>query len=206
MTFFAKNAGTAEWHADRLHVGRGAASSSGKVGAFRERVAADQPPDGAVRHRPTTDAAPARRWRRRRALPDLPADQGRRLLGPPAGGHLRPAPCSTTCPSCCREPCATRTTWSTRARASTGSTRPDDYGQVDRAPSGASASRRRWSPSSCWRRRRRRACASSAPRPATGGAAALLGGLRRPAALRAHRRASARSARRSRPTSRSPTR
>ena len=65
----------------------------GQVSTFRGAVAADQPADGAVRRRRRRRRATARRPRStRRLLPDLPADQGRRVLGPPAGGRRSPAP------------------------------------------------------------------------------------------------------------------
>ena len=55
------------------------------------RVAADQPPHGAVRGR-VQRGGRGRRHRRqlRRPLPDLPADQGRGVLGHPARHQLRP--------------------------------------------------------------------------------------------------------------------
>ena len=90
MTFFAKNQGTAGWHARRLGVGP--PRRLRRAGQhLPRRVAADQPEDGAVRYRQRRGGRGGRGRRQlRRPLPDLPADQGRGVVGHPARGQLRP--------------------------------------------------------------------------------------------------------------------
>ena len=195
MTFFAKQA------ARRRVAGQAADASAasgmfiGKVGQLPRRVAAHQPADGALRRRRTTTTRPAAVEALRRLLPDLPAHQGRRLVGPPARGHVRAAPSSTRCPTLLPDAAPRAVRPARRAhRAATGSTRPTTTAQVGAAPQRrfrfeealvtqlVLARRRRASPRELGapgaHRRRRRAA----------------GGVRRAAAVRAHRRASARSA------------
>ena len=115
--------------------------------------------------------------RDRRVLPDLPAHQGRRLVGPPAGDRVRAHRARRRARRAARPTSASATTCSTCATALRADPRPGRLGRDHAAPSAGSASRRRWSPSWCSARRRR------------GGARA-----RGPAA---HRRATAACSRRS---------
>ena len=137
MSFFAKQ------HSDRptgrpaaAHRSAGAASSSGQVEHVPRRVAADQPADGAVRRRRRGDEAPGAAVARAigAALPALPADQGRRVVGPPARDRLRPHRASTTCPTCSPTRSAATTTCSTLRTALDWIHAPDTWGQVDAGP------------------------------------------------------------------------
>ena len=91
MTFFAKSQGTASWQAKRLSKGRRGVFG-GQVSTFRGEWQLTNP------HMVLFGPADVERGRRagrdgrqlRRPLPDLPADQGRRVLGHPARGQLRP--------------------------------------------------------------------------------------------------------------------
>ena len=82
-------------------------------------------------------------------LPALPPDQGRRALGHPARGHVRAHRARRHPGDAARRAPRGATTSSTPAPPTTGSTRPTTTGRCA-APSGGSASRRRWSPSWCW--------------------------------------------------------
>ncbi len=83
-----------------------------------------------------------------RPLPDLPAHQGRRVLGPPARGHLRPLRRRRRARGLPDGRAQRATSCSTPTRASTGSTPPTTTAR-SRARRTTSASRRRWSPSWC---------------------------------------------------------
>ena len=147
MTFFAKQEHVADWRAGQLPVGR--PRPVHRPGApVPEPVAADQPQDAALRRRGR------RRLRgrvldqgRRGLLPDLPPHQGRRVLGPPAGGDLRahrrrrdPRAAARVDPrDALARSAPTRRTLDPRARRP----RPGER------PSSGSGSRRRWSPSWC---------------------------------------------------------
>ena len=80
----------------------------GQVSTFRRRVAADQPDDGALRSESTRPRRDGRCRGRldQGALPALPADQGRRLVGPAARHRVRARRSSTTCPTRCPQTCA----------------------------------------------------------------------------------------------------
>ena len=207
MSFFAKSK-----HVSR--VARAAGSPSGAAGVFIGQVSTfrgqwqlTNPHDGAVRRRRATTRRPARLSLDaiKALLPDLPADQGRRLVGPPARDRLRAhrrrrgarpaarrrARASTTCPTS-----APRCDWIHA---------PDTWAQVRTRPA-----RFRFDEALVTQlvlaRRRRGAGRSSARQARTGGRAGCSAAFdeRLPFTLTAGQRGGRRP--RSRPTSPSPTR
>ena len=140
-----------------------------------------------------------------RLLPDLPAHQGRRLVGPPARGRVRALGASTTCPTCCRTPCATSTTCSTPRTA----LELDPRARTTTARSTGAQRRFRFEEALVTQlvlARRRTAVRALGAQAAHRRAGRAARGVRRAAALRAHRRPARDRRRRSRPTSPSRTR
>ena len=89
MTFFAKKQHVAEWQARTLPVGR-RGLFLGQVSTFQGQWQLTNPKMVLFGSGDDEDGEATMLARRRRVLPDLPAHQGRRVVGPPAGGHLRP--------------------------------------------------------------------------------------------------------------------
>ena len=204
MSFFAKNRGMAAHLEKRLPRGR-RGDLPGQGVALPQPVAADQPPDGALRQRRGGPRG-AHARDRRRALPDLPPHQGRGVLGHPARRRLRPHRPR-------RAPRAPARGRARRARPprrhpgllvgppprQRGAGAPGPAPLPVRGGPGHPAGAGAPSP----RRARPRGPPADRPTRRRPGPA---GRLRRAAALRAHRPASARSAPRSTPTWRAPTR
>ena len=202
MTFFAKHKGT------RRVAGRAGWRSgqrglfTGQAKRFRDQWQLDQP-HSMVLFGGDGDERRASAGQPRGPAPDLPADQGRRLLGPPARHHLRPRPCVDDVPDAAARRGAARARPARRAHRARLDPRARRLRAGRPRPRSASASRRRWSPSWCW------PGAGARPRPrrpgrAPAATAACSAAFDAAAAVRADRRASARSARRSSATSARP--
>ena len=196
MSFFAKKPHMADWHERRLPEGR-RGIFQGKVGRFNGDWQLTNP-QMVLMGTEGEDAAAAVARDPRRPLPDLPAHQGRRHLGPAAGDHLRAGGARRGARAAARGTCARRPGWSTPAPRWSGCTTRRTTPRSRGRCSGC-ASTRRSSPSSC-SRRRRRALGRARRAPARRAQRRAARRLRRATALRADRRPAARSAPRSTPT------
>ena len=152
------------------------------------RVAADQPADGALRRRRRGQRGPGRAVAGddRPALPALPGDQGRRVVGPPEGDHASPGPWSTRCRSCSPSRSAATTTCSTRARRSTWIHAPETWAQIKQGPAPLPVRGGAGHPAGARPAPARRA--GHGRQAAHGWRRRAAGGVRRAAAVRAHRR------------------
>ena len=123
MSFFAKNK-----HMARVAPAAGCRSAAAASSSARSAASANEwqltNPQMVLFGDAGRGRRPAVAGRDRRVLPDLPAHQGRRLVGPPAGGRVRADGRRRRARPAARTTCATSTTCSTSAPRSSRSTRP----------------------------------------------------------------------------------
>ena len=161
--------------AGRAGCGRaGAGSSSGKVDTFRGEWQLTNPQMvlfGATARRART--SPSSRWSRSARSTRSTRSPRASSRGTSSARSPSPAPWSTRCPTCCPTQVREQLRRARRAHGPRLDPRPRHLGPDHAAPSTATGSRRRWSPSSSSAGAAGR-CARWGPRPRDGGDGGLL--------------------------------